>query len=268
MEKFEKPKQERNLEGDNASFIETISSISVEEIPANFDKHGVRDLQESIRNNKLFILGEMHGVKENADVIYTLFKKFGFRQLALEWEPELKEVAEKYLESEELNFNTIMDSSDGRITAGHFALLKKLKSEGMLEGLVCFDGGSDGYGWNARDAAMAKNILNHLSDVPTLVIAGNLHAKTEPIIFDEDDDETGEQHPMGEIVKKKIHSVASGAIKYLTGQYHNFGRKYFTRPSNEELPTTTRFFRNEAGLYIFELVEAHAAIVPNPSERM
>lgn len=266
MEKFERPKQERNLEADKNSFIEAVSSISVEEIPATFDEQAVQELAESIGSNKLFILGEMHGVKENADVIYTLFKKFGFRQLALEWAPELKEIAERYLESGELDFDAIKDSPDGRITAGHFALLKKLESEGMLEGLVCFDGGSGGHGWNARDAAMAKNILNNLSDMPTLVVAGNLHAKTEPITFD---DEPDEQHPMGENIKKEIPSVASGKIEYLTGQYHNYGTKEFTKLSDQELPSSGRFFKSEDGLlYTFELVEAHAATVPNPSERI
>lgn len=265
MEKFERPKQERNLESDKTSFIEAVSSVAVEEVPATFDEQATRELVESIESNKLFILGEMHGVKENVDVIYTLFKKFGFRQLALEWEPELKHVAERYLESGELDFNAIKDSPDGRITAGHFALLKKLKSEGILKGLVCFDGGSGGHGWNARDAAMAKNILDNLSDIPTLVVAGNLHAKTEPITFD---DEPGEQHPMGESIKKEVPNVASGRIEYFSGQYHNFGTKEFGRISDEEFPQGARFYKDENGLYTFELPEVQAATVPNPSERI
>ncbi len=263
MERFEK--QGRNLDGDKNSFTEAISSISIEEIPALFDEQAVQELAENIANCKLFILGEMHGAKENADVIYTLFKKFGFRQLALEWEPELKDVAEQYVESGELNFSAIKNSPDGRITAGHFTLLKKLKSEGMLDKLICFDGGSDGTGWNARDTAMAKNILGNLSDMPTLVVAGNLHAKTEPIIFD---DKSTEQHPMGENLKKEIPNVATGRIEYLAGQYHNFGTQEFGRISDEELPARARFYKDETGLFTFELVEAHAAVVPNPSERI
>lgn len=265
MESFEGPKQERNLESDKTSFIEAISSTMIEEIHVNFDEQATQELVASIGNNKLFILGEIHGVKENTDVIYTLFNKFGFRQLALEWKPELKDVAEKYLESGEIDFNAIKDSPDGRITAGHFSLLKKLKSEGMLEGLVCFDGGSGVHGWNARDAAMAKNILGNLSDIPTLVVAGNLHTKTESITFD---DEPGEQHPMGENIKKEIPSVASGRIEYLTGQYHNYGTNEFTKLSDEELPSTARFFKDEDGLYTFELAEVHVAVVPNPSEKI
>lgn len=265
MESFERPKLERDIERDRQSFIEAVSAISIEEIPTTFDESAVRSLLDNLESNKVFILGEMHGVKENADVIYTLFKKFGFRQLALEWKPELEQVVEKFLESGELDFDAIKDSPDGRITAGHFALLKRLKFEGMLAGLVFFDGGSGGHGWNARDAAMAKNILDSLSDVPTLVVAGNLHAKTEPITFD---DEPNEQHPMGENVKKEIPNVASGRIEYLRGQYHNYGTKKFTNLAEEELPSAARFFKDEDGLYAFELIEAHVATVPNPSERI
>lgn len=264
MESFEESRQERNIEDEKASFIEAISNVSIEEITTRFDEMVIQELGESVENNKLFILGEMHGAKENVDVIYTLFKKFGFRQLALEWEPKLEGVVEEYLRSGDLNFDSIKESPDGRITAGHFALLKKLDSEGMLEKLVCFDGGSGGRGWDARDAVMAKNILSNLSDIPTLVVAGNLHAKTETIVFD---DESGERHPMGENVKKEIPNVPSGKIEYLAGQYHNYGTKEFKKDSSEESSSGAKFYRNEQGLYIFELPEAHVATVPNPHDK-
>jgi hypothetical protein len=259
------PTPERNLEKDRQLFVEAVSTASIAEIKTIFDEVASGHLEESLRNTGLLILGEMHGVKENADVIYTLFKRFGFRQLALEWEPGLKVMAEEFLESGEIDFNAIQDSPDGRITAGHFALLKKLKDEGMLERIICFDGGSGAQGWNARDAAMARNILASLSDVPTLVMAGNLHTKTEPIVFD---NEPGEQHPMGEIVKKEIPGVASGRIEYLTGQYHNYGTRDFINLSHKELPSEARFYQNQNGLYVFELPHVHAAVVPNPSEKI
>jgi len=254
----------RSVERGRRTFIEGISTVSIEEIPTEFDELAVERLNDSLERNNLFIVGEMHGVKENVNVIYTLFKKFGFRQLALEWEPELKDVAEKFLSGGELNFNAIKNSSDGRVTAGHFALMRKLKSEGMLAGLVCFDGGSDGEGWNARDAAMAKNILNSLSEVPTLVVAGNFHTKTEVFHLN---DESIEQHPMGENIKKEIPDVAIGKIEYLTGQYHNFGTNDFVKLGNEKLPERARFYKGTKGLYTFEIPNAHAAIVPNPHER-
>lgn len=255
---------ERNLEEDKRLFVEAISSVSIEEIPTEFDEASVQEILNNLAETKIFILGEMHGVKENVDVIYTLFKKFGFKQLALEWEPLLKNVADKFLESGELDFDAIKDSPDGRITAGHFALLRKLKDEGMLDQLVCFDEGSGGEGWNARDSAMAKNILSNMSPSSTLVVAGNLHTKTESFTFR---DESGEKHPMGENIKKEIPHLASGEIEYVSGQYHNFGTQEFTEIS-EEKTLGAKFYKTEQDRYVFEIPEAHIATVPNPNERI
>lgn len=257
------PNQQRNIEQDGREFIKALDSTAIEEIPTVFDEETSDRLVASLEATKLFILGEMHGVKENVDIIYTLFRKFGFRQLALEWKPELKAVAEHYLVTGELNFDAIQDSPDGRITAGHFALLKKLKEEGLLGKLICFDGTGPA-NWNERDENMAKNILSSLSDFPTLVVAGNLHVKVEPITFN---DEPGEHHPMGERVKAHIPGVPSGKIEYLAGQYHNFGTQDFWEDPEQE-KTEPRFYLTEDGLYTFVLPEASAACVPNPSEKI
>lgn len=266
MERFEQPtKQERNLEKDRSAFIEAVKDAQVLEIGTDFDASAAKALESELAGTKLFLLGETHGVRENPDIIYTLFKKFGFRNLALEWDPSLKEKAERFLNGEALDFDSVKDSPDGRITAGHFALLKKLKEEGLLEKFVCFDDQGGGASWDKRDENMARNIIENLTETPTLVVAGNLHTKTEPITFE---DEEGEHHPMGEQVKRGIPSVPSGRVEYLTGEFHNYGTRNFgEKSSNAELPTV-RFFKDDSGLYIFELSEAHAAVVPNPSESL
>jgi len=265
MERSPTNKYERDINKDKQVFLEAISSFSIEEIQTSFDELAVQKLANNLEANKLFILGEMHGVKENVNVIYTLFKKFGFRRLALEWEPKLKAVVDKFLELGELDFDPIKGSPDGRITAGHFALIKKLKSEGMLEQIVCFDEGSDGADWNKRDLNMSKNILANLSDAPTLVVAGNLHARIGPMTFD---DEPDQQHPMGENVKKIIPIISSGKIEYLTGQFHNFGTQEFWKFPEGEMLSEARFYQDEDGLYVYKIPEAHIATVPNPDERI
>lgn len=82
-------------------------------------------------------------------------------------------------------FEATKDSPDGRATAGHFALLEKLKDDGLLEALVCFDGETPTADWDTRDANMAKNIIANLADSTTLVVVGNLHTQVEPITFDD-----------------------------------------------------------------------------------
>ena len=266
MDKFEQPRKiesGRNVEQDRLAFVEAIKNIEIGEIDTEFDEKSVESLVTELGQAKLLLLGETHGVKENVDIIYTLFKKFGFKKLALEWNKELRECAEKFLQTGELDFEAIKDSPDGRITAGHFALIKKLKDEGLLETLVCFDRETPTADWDTRDANMAKNIIAHLSDSTTLVVAGNLHTQVEPITFD---DEKEEHHPMGENVKKQIPNVPSGKIKYLTGQFHNYGTRDFReKPEGIDLPKA-KFYKSDNGVYSFELPEAHVAIVPNPSE--
>lgn len=264
MESIESLQNERNLESDKALFIGAIEHGFVQEIPAVFDEQSVKDLNDSIEKNKIFIMGETHGVKENADIIYTLFKKFGFRQLALEWEPYLNDVVNKYIESGELDFNAIKNSPDGRITAGHFILIKNLIDEGLLDKLICFDVGSGGGGWNARDMAMAKNVIDNVSDVPTLVVAGGLHTKTEPF---ELGDDYGVRHPMGEILNTEFPGVGSGKISYVSGSYHNYGVKEFGK-IDEKSESVAKFFKDDNGTYLFELSEVESAIVPNPSKKI
>lgn len=256
------PNQERNIAQDRREFIKAVNSIVIEEIPAIFNEDACNRLVASLEKTKILIVGEMHGVKENTDVIYTLFKKFRFRQLALEWDSGLKAVVEEYLETGEIDFDAIQESPDGRITAGHFALLKKLKDEGLLEKFICFDGSGEA-DWDARDENMAKNILAGLSDSSTLVVAGNLHAKVEPLTFNDAPDE---HHPMGERVRAHIPEVPSGKIEYLSGQYHNFGTQdFFEDPEQEK--TGPRFYLAEDGVYTFALPQASVAIIPNPTLR-
>lgn len=264
MEAFEQPKKpERNIEHDRLVFIEQARNVEITEIDTEFDEKSVKELATELNDTKVFLLGETHGVKENADIIYTLFKKFGFKKLALEWDRELQAQAEKFLQTGELDFEAVKDSSDGRITAGHFALLKRLKDEGLLDALVCFDEQTQSGEWDDRDENMAKNILANLIGDKMLAVAGNLHTKVAPVVFDE---EKAEHHPMGEQVKKRIPAVPSGEIRYLTGQYHNYGvRDFREKPEDTELPKA-RFYKSDDGVYIFELPEAHAATVPNPKE--
>jgi len=265
MEKFKQPpKQRRDIEQDRLGFNEAIKNIEIGEIDTEFDEQSVKSLTSELGDAKLLLLGETHGVKENPHIIYTLFKKFGFKKLALEWNKKWGELAEKFLQTEELVFEAIEDSSDGRITAGHFALIKKLKNEGLLDALVCFDEDFPSDEWDARDASMAKKILASISDSATLVVAGNLHTEIMPITFDDG----GEHHPMGENIKKQIPALPSGKIKYLTGQFYNFGtREFGPKPDGVQLPKA-KFYKSSEGLYYFELPEAHPAVVPNPSETL
>lgn len=261
FEQVQKP--ERNLEQNRLNFIEAIRNTEINEIETEFDQLSVDSLNAELESSKLFLLGETHGVKENVDIIYTLFKRFGFKRLGLEWNKKLQKEVECFLETGELNFEVIEDEPDGRITAGHFALIKKLKEEDLLEKLVCFDQSSFSDDQSIRDGMMAQNIMDNLSLSVTLVVAGNLHTKTASFV-DKKDGKTF--YPMGEYVKKEIPAVPSGRIKYLSGQYHNYGINDFEEDGIETKPLKASFYISDDGLYMFDLPEAHSAVVPDPSQ--
>jgi hypothetical protein len=245
-------------------FTQAIEQYAVGEIETDFDEQAVARLQESLDQTKLFLLGEMHGVAENPNIIYTLFKKFGFKRLALEWDgQELQDLVDKFLATGHLDPEAIKDkdSGDGRITAGHFALLRRLKEEGLLEDIILFDANEES--WDDRDKSMADTILADEIDEKTLVIAGNLHAKVEPFTFS---NETELHHPMGENIKNQIPELSSGKIEYRLGQYYNHGIKEFWNNPDKETIERAKFYQSEDGLYHYDIPEAHLAMVPNPKE--
>lgn len=214
-----------------------------------------------INDSKLFLLGETHGVQENPNIIYTLFKKFKFENLALEWNDKTLKEAERFLQLGKIDFESLKSSADGRVTAGHFALLKKLQDDGLLKRIICFDQDIPISNWKERDSNMAQVIINNLSENRTLVVAGNLHIETV-VVSDE------KYHPMSEIIKRKISNVPHGEIKYLTGEYYNFGvREFRKRPIDSELPSA-KFYKLLDDKYVFELPEAHAANVPDKTSRL
>jgi hypothetical protein len=72
---------------------------------------------------------------------------------------------------------------DGRITAGHFALLRRLREEGRLEQVIAFDrlDPEPLPEWHVRDREMAERLLAEWDRrLPLLAVAGAFHAQLEP----------------------------------------------------------------------------------------
>ncbi|MEN9390142.1 MAG: hypothetical protein RLZZ283_242 [Candidatus Parcubacteria bacterium] len=246
-----------NESGEEAQiFQEAIDSFDVKEANFDFGKNA-SPLREGIQSTGLLLLGEIHGVAENANVIYTLFKKFGFRTLALEWPKSMQGAVDSFLETGKLDFSAIQGSADGRVTAGHFAVMRKLKQEGILHRVVCIDDG-DMSNWNDRDENMAKNVAAVLPDGPVLVVAGNLHTRTSSIDIDGQT-----HHPMGEHIRKRVPNAPVATLDYLSGEYENSGRQYFKKRS-PNVPTRGSVRQSHPNEYIIEIPKASGAIVPSP----
>jgi erythromycin esterase-like protein len=138
-------------------------------------------VRRSLDSAGLLLLGEIHGVRENPLLIRELMQAFGLTRLALEWPEDLAPAIEAFLAGQTLPGHWFVWGGDGRITAGHLAVLAERAAAGPLE-LILFDGAiGAGWSWSQRDEAMARRIL--AASAPgarTLVVAGNAHTPTSP----------------------------------------------------------------------------------------
>ena len=52
-------------------------------LPKQLDIKQLNSLQSTLRKSNIIVYGEIHGIKENADIIYTLVKKLSVKRLAI-----------------------------------------------------------------------------------------------------------------------------------------------------------------------------------------
>jgi hypothetical protein len=211
--------------------------------------------QRSLGDSGLLLLGEMHGARENPLLARALMQAFGITRLALEWDEDLAPVIGAFLATGTLADHWLLWSGDGRITAGHLAVLAERATAGPLE-VILFDGAiSADWNWSARDEAMARRILAAApAQARTLAVAGNAHTATGPL-------ELG--IPMGTWLNRQRPGVREIRINYRSGQYYNTEPCRFAHRSPR--PHQVRLHQHNDAL-ILDLPNAQEAIVPHRSE--
>ncbi len=80
--------------------------------------------EQSVRESGFLLLGEVHGVRENPLLIRALLQALGLTSLALEWDAELAPAIRAFLAGGALADHPLLWFGDGRITAGHLAVLR------------------------------------------------------------------------------------------------------------------------------------------------
>jgi hypothetical protein len=207
--------------------------------------------RQSLDSSGLLLLGEVHGVRENPLVIRTLMKAFGLISLALEWPEDLTPVIRAFLASGTLADHPWLWGGDGRITAGHLAVLADRAAAGPLD-LTLFDGviGAD-WSWSQRDEAMARRILaTSPPSARTLVVAGNAHTPISPT-------ELGV--PMGARLAGQRPGAREVQISYGGGSFYNCEPRQFARRAGPQ--GTIRLHQHEGEL-VLDLPTATEAVVP------
>jgi hypothetical protein len=142
-----------------AEFRQAVADFPVEELEVAAEPAAQAAAERSLAESGFLLLGEVHGVRENPLIIAALLREFGLAGLALEWPDGLAPVLSAFLAGEGLADHPLLWADDGRITAGHLAVLRELAAAGPLE-LTLIDGLMDtGWSWSQRDEAMARRVL-------------------------------------------------------------------------------------------------------------
>jgi hypothetical protein len=206
--------------------------------------------RRSLEESGLLLLGEFHGIAENPLLIRALLQAFGLTSLALEWPEELTSAIGAFTAGEALADHPLLWLGDGRITAGHLAVLRERAAAGPLA-LCLFDGTAGvGWNWSRRDEAMAGRILAATGDACTLVVAGNAHTPTVPT-------ELG--IPLGARLSAQRPGVRDIRVKYGSGYFYNMKPRRFPGTGGAGGPVR---LREQQGELILELPVATEATVP------
>jgi hypothetical protein len=211
--------------------------------------------QRSLEDSVLLLLGEVHGARENPLLARALMQAFGITRLALEWDEDLAPVIEAFLATGTLADHWLLWPGDGRITAGHLAVLTERATASPLE-VILFDGAvGPGCDWSDRDKAMAGRLLAAApAQARTLAVAGNAHTPTGPI-------ELG--IPMGAWLHRQRPGVREIRINYGSGRYYNTQPCRFAQ--HDPQPHQIQLHQGH-GLLVLGLPTAEEAIVPHRSE--
>jgi hypothetical protein len=207
--------------------------------------------QRSLDDSGLLLLGEIHGVRENPLLIRALMQAFGLTSLALEWPEDLAPVIGAFLAGGTLADHELLWFGDGRITAGHLAVLAEGAAAGPLE-VILFDAaiGAD-WSWSQRDEAMAGRILaGTTTGTPTLAVAGNAHTPTS---------HTRLGVPLGACLARQRPGVREIRINYGSGHYYNLQPRQFRRISLRQ--RKIRLYQHRGAL-VLDLPAAAEAVVP------
>jgi len=146
-----------------AAFTQAVADFPVSDPGLVLEPAARAAAARSVAESGFVLLGEVHGVRENPLLIRALLRALGLTGLALEWDAELAPLVSGFLAGGALADHPALWSGDGRITAGHLAVLRERSAAGPLE-LTLMDGalpggmGSPDWSWSQRDEAMAGRV--------------------------------------------------------------------------------------------------------------
>ena len=208
-------------------------------LPKQLDIKHLDLLLPALQKSNLIVHGEIHGIKENANIIYTLVIKLGVKRLAIEASPAASNFINS-VKTGSCDFS-LVDEDLFDLSVLSLEMIKTiaiLLQQNQLKELVFIDTFFDNLDEDAiisaspqaRERELAKNILEIDDSLLTLCIMGQWH--TQPKVVT--NDETRHESALYRLRKTKpnvpfIHNV------YRQGQLFNDG-KIIELPKNPSIP--------------------------------
>ncbi len=229
----------------------------------------LKQISTLAKKHKIIAIGEMHGVRENVEVIQEVFdclKQQSSVTIGFEYAQELIDNLGKPFEDLETTSPANFLIQDGRFSLYHYNLLKNLINTGTqifgfdLNAQEQKDQLTHSLGW--RDSVMARNINKMISTSPAdekvLLIAGDMHfqTKTRNLMYPDNNGTLQPTNyvPMAELIE--VNSILALHLRYLSGEFYN--KKLKQMPSITMIKEHS--FRDSDDLLEVDIEEAHPTI--------
>lgn len=178
----------------------------------------------------VYILAELHGVKQNADAIRYFVNKYKITSVYLEYYPDLELEIQRFVYTSNpiTNAQILNFFEDGRMYSELLLTLRKMYKNGEIKKVLCFADSSSEDGWNSREKAYFKSFKSkYTEEENVLIVVGNLHAIKVPFEI-----ENKKAYSFTNLLSKKyeVHIIK---LKYLNGRFYNFGIKDFKDYKNK-----------------------------------
>jgi hypothetical protein len=232
-------------------FQQAVNEFDITSLRLTIDPAALAAARQSLDQSGLLLLGEVHGVLQNPLLARALMAALEVTGLALEWPAALAPAVSGFLADGRVPDHQQLWGGDGRITVGHFALLRERFLAQRLRALTLFDGVNEA-GWSQRESAMAERILHAQAPAGrTLVIAGNAHTALTPTMLGV---------PLGARLAEWRPGVREIHIRYGNGTYYSHSAQRF----NHQFSLRRRArLRAEGGALVLELPAPMQARVPH-----
>ena len=193
-----------------------------------YKENVVMELQSQIAAKNLFGIGEVHGVKDNVDLYVTIFEKFNFEAIALEYPVDCAGDLTSFLETGQYPTHWFFQEiNDGRFSLEMLSALKRLYNKGLLKKIICYDRRKNTTTWNQRDEDYASAFMEQYEPtLRTLIVGGGYHIKTEPF---KSEFEKGELYPMCYHLQLELGNFPTACCVYTNGDFYNFGLQSFVQ---------------------------------------